>query len=236
MLRYGSLAAHLGADQPFYALQARGFRRGETPLERIEDMAAQYLAEMRGVQPAGPYYLGGMCVGGMIAFEMACRLRAADEEVGLLALLDSAFGRPRSNGHGPCYYLKRAFHHLRDGRLIEVAARARAQWTRRRQREAGRARRLADSEAMEPHLRRLTRVRIANGRARDAYVHGRYAGRLVYIRSSALPSLSVPAWEQVADGGVAVFEVAGDHTTLMEEPAVAEVAACIRRCMDGTAG
>src|SRR6185295_8011629 len=41
----------------------------------------------------GPYHLGGWSMGGAIAFEMARRLRAAGEEVALLAMLD--VGAPR---------------------------------------------------------------------------------------------------------------------------------------------
>ncbi len=55
----------------------------------IEDMAAVYVAAIRSVQPHGPYHLLGWCFGGKIAFEMACQLRAAGEEVALLAVLDA---------------------------------------------------------------------------------------------------------------------------------------------------
>lgn len=52
-------------------------------------MAAEYLKEMRSVQPFGPYKLCGSSFGGLIAFEMACQLTADGEEVSLLALFDT---------------------------------------------------------------------------------------------------------------------------------------------------
>src|SRR5207245_4506125 len=55
----------------------------------VEEMAADYLAEVRQVQPRGPYFFAGECVGGVIAFEMARQVLAAGEEMGLLVLLDS---------------------------------------------------------------------------------------------------------------------------------------------------
>jgi thioesterase domain-containing protein len=53
-------------------------------------MAARYLAAVREAQPRGPYRLLGWSFGGLVAFEMARRLRQEGEEVALLALLDTA--------------------------------------------------------------------------------------------------------------------------------------------------
>lgn len=78
----------LGQDQPFFGLQARGVDGVAMPHTDIITMAADYLAELRQVQPVGPYYLSGYCAGGWIAFEMARQLKAVGEEVAMLALLD----------------------------------------------------------------------------------------------------------------------------------------------------
>jgi thioesterase domain-containing protein/acyl carrier protein len=86
---FRDLARLLGPSQPFYALQSVGLDGLEEPLTRIEDIAARYLAEIRGVQPRGPYFIGGFSFGGRVAWVMAQRLRAAGEEVALLALIDT---------------------------------------------------------------------------------------------------------------------------------------------------
>ena len=57
---------------------------------RIEDMAAFYIDQVRKKQPHGPYRLGGMCAGGVIAYEMASQLVRAGESVELVAILDAA--------------------------------------------------------------------------------------------------------------------------------------------------
>lgn len=85
-LFYRDLAARLGPDQPFYAFQARGLT-GREAHHTIEEMARDYIEEMRTVQPRGPYYIGGYCFGGRVALEMAQQLRARGEEVSLLAVL-----------------------------------------------------------------------------------------------------------------------------------------------------
>ena len=85
---YHDLSRLLGPDQPFYGLQSRGLSGTESPRTDIEDMAAAYLAEIRQVQPEGPYNLLGACMGAVVAYEMAQQLHAAGEQVGLLVLLE----------------------------------------------------------------------------------------------------------------------------------------------------
>ncbi len=86
---YVELAFQLGENQPFYGLQPKGIDGESSPLTSIEDMAADYIAALRTVQPKGPYFLGGWSFGGLVAFEMAQQLLAAGDEVALLAVLDT---------------------------------------------------------------------------------------------------------------------------------------------------
>jgi len=81
---YANLAKHLAPDQPVYGIESRGLR-GLEEFSRVEEMAGHYIQELRRVQPEGPYYLGGYCFGGIVAYEMARQLRALDQEVAFLA-------------------------------------------------------------------------------------------------------------------------------------------------------
>ncbi|MFJ2722636.1 thioesterase domain-containing protein, partial [Streptomyces sp. NPDC087437] len=86
---YSGLMKHIGADRPLYGIQARGLADPSATLPRsIEEMAADYVAQVRGVQPNGPYHLLGWSLGSLVVHAMATQLRAAGEEVGLLANLD----------------------------------------------------------------------------------------------------------------------------------------------------
>jgi amino acid adenylation domain-containing protein len=94
VLIYRNLARHLGPDYPVYGLQAQGLNGDPTqPIpdirDRLEDLAADYIQEIRRVQPHGPYFLVGLSAGGNIAFEMAQQLQAAGEEIALLGMFDS---------------------------------------------------------------------------------------------------------------------------------------------------
>ncbi len=74
VLIYRALSQHLGTDQPFYGLESQGLDGRRPLLTKIEDMAELYVREIRRVQPHGPYFLGGYCMGGTVALEIAQRL------------------------------------------------------------------------------------------------------------------------------------------------------------------
>jgi thioesterase domain-containing protein len=93
---YANLARHLGINQPVFGIQARhggqhcGIQDNEPQFESLERMASHYVSELRAFQPHGPYYLGGYCFGGNVAYEMARQLHALGESVALVALLECA--------------------------------------------------------------------------------------------------------------------------------------------------
>ncbi|MGV9457321.1 alpha/beta fold hydrolase, partial [Streptomyces sp. NPDC003635] len=86
---YAGLLPHLGTDRPLIAFQARRLDGAHNAPASIEEMADDYLAEIRRAQPHGPYHLLGWSFGGLVAHAVAARLEAAGEDVALLALLDS---------------------------------------------------------------------------------------------------------------------------------------------------
>ncbi|MFD7668846.1 amino acid adenylation domain-containing protein [Streptomyces sp. NPDC059788] len=86
---YSGLLAGLGPAQPVYGLQARGLARDEPLPATMEEMAADYVRQLRTVRPHGPYRLLGWSVGGVLAHTVAVLLQEAGEEVEFLALLDA---------------------------------------------------------------------------------------------------------------------------------------------------
>jgi len=88
VLLYRSLAAHLGSDQPVFGLQSAGLDGHSSIDGRFENVACRYIDEIRHVQPHGPYMLGGYCLGGTLALEMARQLVESGETVGLVALIE----------------------------------------------------------------------------------------------------------------------------------------------------
>jgi len=90
VIGYHALARHLGPEQPFYGLQAQGLDGITAPFCRLQDMAAHYIKEIRSVQPHGPYYIGGWCLGGYVALETARQLETEGEKAALVVMIESA--------------------------------------------------------------------------------------------------------------------------------------------------
>jgi phosphopantetheine--protein transferase-like protein len=89
VLEYWPLCRYLGQDQPVYALQAEGLEGDTAVATTIEEMAAHFIVEIRKVQKTGPFFLGGYCLGGLVAYEMARQLIDRKERVSFLSLIST---------------------------------------------------------------------------------------------------------------------------------------------------
>lgn len=107
---YCHLARALGDEFTLFALQPVGLYTDEEPLTTVEAMARRYLEEIRAVEPAGPYVLGGCSTGAAIAFELAALLTAGGAEVRGLAAIDHDLVEPAAD------LVESSFQQLGDGR------------------------------------------------------------------------------------------------------------------------
>jgi thioesterase domain-containing protein len=82
--RYLSLAKHLGADRPFL-----GLLHPNAIATSIEAIAEFSVKSIRAVQPDGPFFIGGWCAAGLVAYEIGQQLRAQGQEVAHLVLFDA---------------------------------------------------------------------------------------------------------------------------------------------------
>jgi thioesterase domain-containing protein/acyl carrier protein len=94
VIDFQQLKKRVRPTQTICALPAQGVNDGETSHFTIESMAGDVVRRMRATQPNGPYYFLGYSMGGVVAFEAARQLRAAGEEVALLAMLDTTLWSP----------------------------------------------------------------------------------------------------------------------------------------------
>lgn len=93
-LGFANLLRHLDPAVPVYGLQSRGLRGDLRLPGSIEEVAADYLMQIRRIQPEGPYRLVGRSLGGLIGHAIAERLLAMGERVELLAMIDSYLFAP----------------------------------------------------------------------------------------------------------------------------------------------
>ncbi|KAF9944062.1 hypothetical protein BGZ70_005077, partial [Mortierella alpina] len=89
---FTGLSTRLDPAQPLYGLQARGFIGGEGVASTLDEMALDYIDQIRRIQPHGPYHLLGYSSGGLVAHTMASYLEEQGERVALLALMDTPAG------------------------------------------------------------------------------------------------------------------------------------------------
>jgi amino acid adenylation domain-containing protein len=111
--RLRPLARLLGPDQPFYGL---GTKRAQTlaEVETISERAGEYAALIQALQPRGPYYIAGFCLGGTVAFELARQLQTSGEEVAFLAMMNTWMpARSIPARQWLAIYAERALYHLR---------------------------------------------------------------------------------------------------------------------------
>ncbi len=115
VLQFVAIARALGGSWAFYGIRARGIDDGEEPAASIEEMASDYLGQIRAIQPEGPYRLGGFCLGATVALEMAQQLEAAGKRSSLI-VVDPRLPQPND----PRYLLWLARRRAREGRLLKA--------------------------------------------------------------------------------------------------------------------
>ncbi|GAA2000423.1 hypothetical protein GCM10009799_29700 [Nocardiopsis rhodophaea] len=223
VLCYGELARRLGHGRPLYGLAPIGLEEGQEADTRVDDMVERYLAEVREVRPHGPYHLAGWSLGGVIALEMAARLRDAGEQVALVAMVDSVAPELAGGDVDDADVLREFFGDipLDTGHLRTLDTEAAIGAALEQAAEAGAVPVGLDRE-------RLLRMRKAHQRHISALAAHRptaYDGDVVLFRAEdtdvALPGYG---WERVLPAAPEVIEVPGDHRTVLEAPNVQRIA------------
>jgi thioesterase domain-containing protein len=219
------LTHYLGPDQPVFGLllEDEDARKFTAPY-RIEEIAAEIVRLIRQQQPSGPYLLGGHSRQGLYALEAARRLMAEGEQVRLLAIFDTYLPAAWRQQ----FRISERFRAYAAGlpRLIFAGRLARA-W---RQSVEG-------ARYFLQHLRRQTldtehAFRNLSGTpaaplgisdvlalATAGYEPAPYPGRIVFFES-ATQNFGVKAgtrlgWAELAQGGLEVRTVPGDHLSLL---------------------
>lgn len=217
---YRDLAIHLGKDQPLYGLQAQGLDGKQPVLRWVEQMAAHYIEEMHKVQPTGPYCIGGLSFGGIVAWEMAQQLRRKGETVGLLAMMDTFPNNSESAGELLLKLARRSFFEQAKY-VIRKVGEYRNQLTRRLR-----------GDFLPPAI---LQVRAGIQEAAAAYTLRPYAGKVTLFRASekSLRGVEDPwyGWKDLATGGLDMHEIEGTHVGILAEPGVAQLADDLRQCL-----
>lgn len=245
VLNYRDLSKHLGPDQPFYGLQCQGLDGSCDPLTSIEEMASLYIAEIRRVQPHGPYFLAGYCGGGTIAYEAAQQLQNAGEQIALLALFDTSnWCKLRLNVWNKSYYFAQKG-------LFHVASFLALNWNGKVKffsEKAGtlksripvwkgilRAKLTSTPQAAPSEAWILGKIWRTNDEASIAYVPQPFPGVVTDFRPRRqyrILSGSNLKWNTLAAGGEEIITLPVYPASMLMEPFVRHLSDALKQCID----
>src|ERR1051326_3596121 len=245
---YANLSRHLGPSQPVYGFRSRGLD-GQQEFSTIEEMAAQYVSDLRKQQLHGPYYLGGYCFGGNVAYEMARQLAEQGEKVALLALMNCA---PPNSPYTRVPWTPRwCFRLLKNllywaayvRQLTPVQRREFGRWKWHRLKQWLRGARNGNSQVDVGNLVDLSvfpeeerKVWEEHIRALLKYHPRPYDGKVHLFRSPGHPVLCSfdpdYGWGEFAKDGVVASIVSGAHEKILEEPCVAAIATELEKLLN----
>ena len=242
VLFYQQLAAHLGPDQPFYALQSPLDSQAQIQNPTIEELASIYIKDLQAFFPEGPYLLGGASLGGFIALEMSQQLHAQGKKPGLLMLFDTAVPG--------CHYrvsaidqVSRHWQNFRNKGAIYLLQRIVSKsgycWSLllRNTHDIGRAIGCSFYRLLGRSLPaglRYLQVEEAHRKALERYTVQFYPGKIALLRAADVPKTVATrrnptlGWETLAGGGLEIHEVPGDHISMFDEPNVRTLAETLK--------
>nr|WP_280485456.1 non-ribosomal peptide synthetase [Nocardia cyriacigeorgica] len=215
---YAGFARYLPARYPIYGLQSPALSEDGYLPRSLTEMARRYAAEIRAVQPQGPYRLLGWSLGGVIAHAIATELQAAGHEVTLLAMLDSHPAIDVTDfraairdalaelGIGDAQLPDGDIHDLTDEALAALHATI-----------------PPDMAVLTPErVRRIYRSAVRSAELIAEHRPGVFRGRLDYF-SAAGHDTAAGNWDAYVDGTVADHPVAADHDQMTSPEALAEI-------------
>ena len=245
ILIYSDLARHLGSDQPFYGLHSQQLDTEQPFYTRVEEMASHFLKEIKTVQSQGPYFLGGYCLGGSIAYEMAQQLNANGQTVALLVLLETyKFSNIKTQSfmNNLLYYIQKVKFHLRNFLILKF--REKLTFVREKVKAVHRRKhvwlgmitmklsnRLAFGNKQSSHLYNLWKI---NDQAASKYEPGVYPGRITqFIPCKEYARYKAPGlgWDSLGAGGLETYKLPVFPAGMLVEPFVKLTAEKLKICI-----
>jgi amino acid adenylation domain-containing protein len=223
------LAERLGTDQPFLGISVDAILEaaGGCP-KRLEDAAKLVVKTLREAQPRGPYWIGGWCTSGILAYAVADEFRRQGEEVPLLMLVHAFHPvKSRSIGEVRVFISKFRFHIAQS-----VAQPEGERWRYFRERLRG----LSDAAALRGGREAVLqpKLRTALDRAALRYNPPQYEGDVILFQPAEHPDVLdfVEDWKAHIVGGFEAHVVPGGHRTMLEAPHIDAFAKLLQAALE----
>lgn len=224
---FAAMLRHLDKERPLYGLQMPGMLPGGDEQLRattLTELADDYIAQIRNVQPEGPYHLIGWSFGGNLVHRLATRLQELGHEVALLAILDAFPTRQQNNaevGTGPALwqnYLHAAGFPVPKDEVASLDGTRVLEILRENHNALGSIP-LASLNAMVENFSILARM------IREAQVQ-RFDGELHIFRATEdvpVGSPSSASWTPFVSGQILDTPVAARHSAMLSESALTHI-------------
>ena len=225
---YNLLANQIDADRPVYAMQASQHEGEITLHQSVTDMAKDFIAEIKKVQPHGPYHFVSYCFNTAIGVEITKILNKNSESANLIiadTMADylSLFASSRTTKRATAF-----LERLRANPIRTVS-------------------RFIKNKAVEP-LKETFKTLTSTGSEKiiqklhnnHIKIYSNYSWRPFESRIQLLltqkkdPEFNnkvVDSWKKLANKGVTVVPVDGHHDSLFLNPTAEKTAASIESCM-----
>lgn len=241
VLEFEPLTKVIDADQPVFGLQAPGLNLQKEPLESIEEMAERYVEEILAHNPNGPYLLCGSSLGGWIAFEMVRKFRDRNKEVSFIGMFDSIAFRFHSDKKyferlvlKSWFSLKRILYNLKIFIVAPINTKI-SNWnrivksTKRRLNFVIWKSKVSKYQTTDEELpEQLIQVENANARAAERYILRPNNIKINLFRAKEktfyIEDFKYLGWKKLAQKGVIVHDVPGDHNSILLYPNVKSLA------------
>ncbi|MCR8556138.1 amino acid adenylation domain-containing protein [Mucilaginibacter sp. BJC16-A38] len=243
VLLFNALAMNMDKEQPVYGLQAKGLNGIDEPLDVMEEIAANYIAEIINQNPTGPYALAGYSLGGTIAYEMAHQLIAMGKEVKMLAVFDT-YAKQTDAFDPP---VKRTFNRVRlffmklfnsFALLAEDPKRTFEYKNELLRRRIVRAwwKITGNSEKQKGFFAYDNEIDEASARAKRNYFQKPLDITVDLFRAKKrtfyMDDYEFMGWKKFALKGVNVHDIPGEHNTIFAPPNDKEFAVVLQECLD----
>lgn len=245
ILNFSSFAFYMDPDQPIYGLQAKGLNGSDEPLDNIEEIAAHYLTEVIKHNADGPYALAGYSFGGYVAIEMARQLRLMGKEVKMLGMIDT-----------------NAVEHIPDTNVLQKVSTKiirqfkKSAWIASSLITEPKATinyqlsfisnklksisiylgLLKEEETAEEYSLKLKHISEQNDTAYNNYRLKPFDGTIDLFKAKKrvyfVDDFNFLGWKKYALKGVKIYEVPGDHKTMLESPNDRTFAKLLQTCLN----
>ncbi|MGA3212802.1 MAG: acyltransferase domain-containing protein, partial [Terriglobales bacterium] len=216
------IAAHLGDHPDFVGIplhtdETRALQ-GQFSMEKL---ASCMVNTIRGVQPEGPYCLGGWCNCGVLAYETAQQLVRQGSEVALVVMMDSV-----DYSHTSQWKIWASKLCFRASQFVRRGKGESANYAGHRIAPTGQGRR-------RPARARAMQFDTRLDKAGFVYEPKPYAGHVVALYPTRLPSYRDPYanWAGLVTGEFEAYEIKGTHTSMLGEAGATHLAARIESCI-----